>query len=381
MLPEDEEKTAFITVYGLYCWKRMVNSIFASQIGRNMEIYVDDMLVKSRAKMSQERFTWDEESNKAFAELKEYLGSPQLLSRLESGETLQLYLVILDVAVSSVLIREEEGIQKPIYYVNHVLRGVEERYHVIDKDDFSLVIFARKLKDYFESHPIQVGQALSDFVIECTAKAPLQVPIQSRIRVADPQGFEWSLHVDGARNDKGAGVGVLITGLQGIRMEYALRFEFPTTNNEVEYEAMTVGLKLVKSMNITEVLVKGDSKLVIDQIQGYYWPTLVNDALSYVKKCDACQQLGNAPQQPVCSLTPVVSPIPFAMWGIDLVRKLPKGRGRVEFAIVAVDYFSKWVEAVPLKKTRGEEVTHFLWKDILTWFGIPKISVSDNGPN
>ncbi|GAA0144135.1 hypothetical protein LIER_04657 [Lithospermum erythrorhizon] len=57
MLPEDEEKTAFITEYDLYCWKvmpfglknagvtyqRMVNSIFASQIGRNMEIYVDDI--------------------------------------------------------------------------------------------------------------------------------------------------------------------------------------------------------------------------------------------------------------------------------------------------------------------------------------------------
>ncbi|GAA0155519.1 hypothetical protein LIER_13229 [Lithospermum erythrorhizon] len=62
MLPEDEEKTAFITEYGLYRWKvmqfglknagamyqRMVNSIFATQIGRNMEIYVDDMLVKRK---------------------------------------------------------------------------------------------------------------------------------------------------------------------------------------------------------------------------------------------------------------------------------------------------------------------------------------------
>ncbi|GAA0159713.1 hypothetical protein LIER_16427 [Lithospermum erythrorhizon] len=62
MYPEDEEKTVCITEYELYCWKvmsfglknagatyqRMVNSIFATQIGRNMEIYVDDMLVKSK---------------------------------------------------------------------------------------------------------------------------------------------------------------------------------------------------------------------------------------------------------------------------------------------------------------------------------------------
>ncbi|GAA0171698.1 hypothetical protein LIER_25672 [Lithospermum erythrorhizon] len=51
-------------------------------------------------------------------------------------------------------------------------------------------------------------------------------------------------------------------------MEYALRFGFATTNNEVEYEAMILGLKLVKSMGVEELLIKGDSKLVIDQIRG-----------------------------------------------------------------------------------------------------------------
>ncbi|GAA0170377.1 hypothetical protein LIER_24653 [Lithospermum erythrorhizon] len=64
MYPDDEEKTAFITEYGLYFWnvmpfglknagatyQRMVNSIFANQIGRNMDIYVDDMLVKSKVR-------------------------------------------------------------------------------------------------------------------------------------------------------------------------------------------------------------------------------------------------------------------------------------------------------------------------------------------
>ncbi|GAA0169862.1 hypothetical protein LIER_40844 [Lithospermum erythrorhizon] len=62
------------------------------------------------------------------------------------------------------------------------------------------------------------------------------------------------------------------------------------------------------------------------------------------------------------------------------VGKLPKAKGGVEFVIVAVYYFSKWVEGVPLKNARGEDVTHFLWKNILTRFGIPKILVSDNGP-
>ncbi|GAA0162911.1 hypothetical protein LIER_39497 [Lithospermum erythrorhizon] len=112
----------------------------------------------------------------------------------------------------------------------------------------------------------------------------------------------------------------------------------------------------------------------------YYWPTLVKDATAYVKKCDAYQRMRNAPQLPTSTLTPVVSSIPFAMCGIDLVGKLPKAKGGAEFAILAVDYFSKWVEAAPLKKTKSEDVIQFLWKNILTRFGIPKILVLDNGP-
>ncbi|GAA0163007.1 hypothetical protein LIER_18984 [Lithospermum erythrorhizon] len=88
----------------------------------------------------------------------------------------------------------------------------------------------------------------------------------------------------------------------------------------------------------------------------------------------------NAPQLPTSALAPVVSPIPFVIWGIDLVGKLPRAKGGAEFAIVAVDYFRKWVGAAPLKKTKSEDVIQFLWKNILTRFGIRKILVSDNGP-
>ncbi|GAA0183486.1 hypothetical protein LIER_30887 [Lithospermum erythrorhizon] len=363
-------------------YQRMLNSIFATQIGHNMEIYVDDMLVKSEKnlpffknlrRMSQEKFIWDEESDRAFVALIEYLGSPQLLSRPEYGEILQLYLPISAVAVSSVLVREEEGTQRPIYYVSHVLKGVEEKYNVTDKAAFALAVSARKLKAV-------KAQALADFFIECTARAPFQVLVQPKGEVADPQEFEWSVHPDGVRNDKGTGARVLIIGPQKVTMEYALQklLDGPL-------------LLCVSADDIPKVLAEvhegwygshiGARSLAIKITrEGYYWPTLVKDALSYVQRLDACQHLGNAPQQPTCTLTPVISPIPFAMWRIDLVRKLPKAKGGAEFAIVAVDYFNKWVEMVPLKKTRGDDVTHFLWKSILTRFGIPKILIFDNGP-
>ncbi|GAA0171161.1 hypothetical protein LIER_41096 [Lithospermum erythrorhizon] len=111
---------------------------------------------KTLRRMSKEKFNWDEESDMAFQELNKYLGSGQLLLHREPCETLQIYLAISDVAVSSVLVGEAYLIQKPIYYVSHVLGGADERYLIIDKASFALIISARMLKDYFESYPTKV---------------------------------------------------------------------------------------------------------------------------------------------------------------------------------------------------------------------------------
>ncbi|GAA0167777.1 hypothetical protein LIER_22636 [Lithospermum erythrorhizon] len=91
---------------------------------------------------SKDEFVWDEECAKAFEELKYYLRSPKILTRSEGKEELQLYLAITDGAVSNVLVREKANVQKPIYYVSHVLHGPEENYHWIDKFVMALVISA-----------------------------------------------------------------------------------------------------------------------------------------------------------------------------------------------------------------------------------------------
>ncbi|KAL5553887.1 hypothetical protein UlMin_041288 [Ulmus minor] len=74
-----------------------------------------------------------------------------------------------------------------------------------------------------------------------------------------------------------------------------------------------------------------------------------------------------------------IDPWPFAKWGIDLIGPLPLGKYRMKFAVVAIDYYTKWVEAEPLSEITEAQTTSFVWKNIVCRFGIPHSLVSDNG--
>ena len=73
-------------------------------------------------------FEWTDECQQAFEELKAYLSAPSLLIPSQPGEELLFYLAVSPAAVSVALIREEEKVQKPVYYANRALREAEERY-------------------------------------------------------------------------------------------------------------------------------------------------------------------------------------------------------------------------------------------------------------
>ncbi|VFQ95569.1 unnamed protein product [Cuscuta campestris] len=114
-------------------------------------------------------------------------------------------------------------------------------------------------------------------------------------------------------------------------------------------------------------------------IQGYFWPTMRKDCEEYVRKCPTCQHFQNIPGRPATNYTPISSVIPFSRWGIDLVGALPKGAGQARWIVVAIDYFTKWVEAEPLAGITGRQRIDFVGTNILCRFGVPKQIISDNG--
>ena len=80
---------------------------------------------------------------------------------------------------------------------------------------------------------------------------------------------------------------------------------------------------------------------------GYYWSTIESDCISYVRKCHKCQIYANHIHMPANNLNVFVPIWPFAMWGIDMIGPIsPKASNGHRFILVAIDYFTKWVEAV-----------------------------------
>ncbi|XP_071907834.1 uncharacterized protein [Coffea arabica] len=781
---EDQEKTSFITEDGTYCYvtmpfglknagatyQRLVNKLFRNQIGRNLEVYVDDMLVKSRTQeqfvsdlreifevlrhsrmrlnpkkctfgvrsekflgymISKEgvranpdkikaimdmapprnikevqrltgrmaalnrflsksavrgspffkalkggrQFEWNPECQKAFDELKEHLVRLPALTSPEVGETLFIYLAAGEGAVSAVLVREEDKLQKPVYYVSRALQGAESRYSAIERYVLALVHAARKLRTYFQTHPVVVrtdqplkqilskpessgrmvkwavelseydlgyqprtaikAQALADFIadgisfgstggetdqagpnrevkdaraaratqIPETAKAvqirevaevpraedaaevaqasqvaeggstreagetgPAQEAAEAKqaidaaevqqvgdaAEVAYPEETAkaelartaardgkaretaeqteptWTLYVDGASSKEGCGAGLLLISPTGEELPYALRFDFRASNNESEYEALIAGMEMARKLWVwgsyevkegalrkyvakthelkglfeqfvleqiprslnkradalsklasilvgilgREIVVEVVRSRAYDQVStaviqvvsswmdpivrylaqgelppsriearkillksqrytlvqgvlyrksylqpwlrcitpeegsyvlrelhegicgnhvgsrvlakkgmlaGYYWPTIFRDSTELVARCKSCQLHAPVHHAPTREMIPLHSPWPFFQWGIDLLGPFPRAPGGYEYLVVAIDYFTKWVEAEPLSTISSRSIHKFLWRNVVCRFGIPRVLVSDNG--
>jgi ribonuclease HI len=112
--------------------------------------------------------------------------------------------------------------------------------------------------------------------------------------------------------------------------------------------------------------------------QGFYLPKAASDATDLVQKCENCQKCARDQKQP-SSLTQLIQPTwPLQRWGLDLLGPLPPAQGNLRYVVVAVEYFSKWVEAKPLATITSVTVQKFFWQNIVCRFGVPKAITVDN---
>ncbi|XP_073138654.1 uncharacterized protein [Henckelia pumila] len=290
---DDQDKVSFFTSGGA-TYQRMMNKVFREQMGRNVEVYVDEIMVKSRTQdcfisdleetfatvrqygiklnptkyifgempsptSIKERFGWTEKCEQDFQELKEHLASLPILVKPEPGERLW---------------------------------GSEARYTKIEKMSLALVITARKLRPYFLTHPITVltnsllGRVLthpdaSGRLVKWTVElGEYDIEYQPRkaIKAQDLSDFltevvtfgqeeVWRVFVDGVSSSGGSGMGVILVSPTQEKIKIAVKLDFRASNNEAEYEAVVAGMKQAREVGASHIIIYSDSQLVVQQVK------------------------------------------------------------------------------------------------------------------
>ena len=106
---------------------------------------------------------------------------------------------------------------------------------------------------------------------------------------------------------------------------------------------------------------------------GYFWPTILEYCFEYYKGCQDYQRFGNVQKSPASAMNPIIKPWPFRGWRIDLIGQIfPSSSKGHKFILVATYYFTKWVEAIPLKMVTSKNMIDFVGEHIVYCFGIPQ---------
>ncbi|RVW68741.1 Retrovirus-related Pol polyprotein from transposon 412 [Vitis vinifera] len=331
MAPEDMVKTSFITEWGTYCYRvmpfglknagatyqRAATTLFHDMMHRDVEVYVDDMIVKSRDRADHlaalQRFferirqfrlrlnpkkctfgvtsgkllghivseraylpllrknqptVWNDDCQRAFERIKECLLSPPVLVPPTPGRPLLLYLSVSDMALGCMLAQLDDlGKERAIYYLSKRMLEYECKYIMIERLCLAVVWATRRLRHYMTEYSVLLVSRLD----------PLRYLFDRPVltgRLMRWLYYGWRLYFDGAANQSGFGIGILLISPQGDHIPRSVRLAFSDhhrlTNNIVEYEACITGLETALDLGIRQLEIHGDSNLVIKQTQGIW---------------------------------------------------------------------------------------------------------------
>ncbi|KAK1697656.1 hypothetical protein QYE76_014353 [Lolium multiflorum] len=258
-------------------YQRTMQRCLKDQIGRNVHAYVDDIAVMTRKG----------------SDLISDLTKPSTTSAA-TNKVISLVIVVE---------RKEEGheydVQRPVYYISEVLTESKQRYPHFQKLAYGVFLGSRKLRHYFQEHPVTVvskaplstilnnadatgrtakwGIELSAFDIAYKPRTAVKSQVLADF-VADwteapdaslePEPETWVMHFDGSKQHQGSGAGVTLKSPTGEELQYVLQIHFEATNNMAEYEALLHGLRIAKEIGIKHIICCGDSDLVAQQVAG-----------------------------------------------------------------------------------------------------------------
>ncbi|XP_026458952.1 uncharacterized protein LOC113359554 [Papaver somniferum] len=228
-----------------------------------------------------------------------------------------LYNAFSDTAVGALLAQEDdEGIKYPIYYFSRILRDAELRYPKAEKACLALIHSIQKFRHYLLSNkvvliskfdpakfllskPVLMGRSakwilqMSELDITCTSPRAIKGQAVADLLAAFPgegttalredlpgevpdisviEEEAWMLYFDGSAtpSNNTVGAGVVLVSPIGEIFSHTFKIDFQCTNNSAEYEAFLIGLSLAKQAGATRLEIRGDSKILVNHMNGVY---------------------------------------------------------------------------------------------------------------
>ncbi|XP_010657869.1 uncharacterized protein LOC104881013 [Vitis vinifera] len=256
---------------------------------------------------------WNDDCQRAFERIKECLLSSPVLVPPTPGRPLLLYLSVSDMALGCMLAQLDDlGKERAIYYLSKRMLEYECKYIMIERLCLAVVWATRRLKHYMTEYsvllvsrldplrylfdrPVLTGRLMRwlvlltefdiHYVTQKSVKGSIVADHLASLPISDDRSVDddfpdeqivsmtsitgWRLYFDGAANQSGFGIGILLISPQGDHIPRSVRLAFSDhhrlTNNIVEYEACITGLETALDLGIRQLEIHEDSNLLIDR--------------------------------------------------------------------------------------------------------------------
>eukprot|EP00253_Pinus_taeda_P011607 PITA_11607 len=305
-------------------------------------------------------FRWGSPEKEAFDSIKQSIINAPTLNTPNFSNHFILYTIASTSSYVAVLTQiNDHNLEAPISFYSSNLQGAELNYSEVEKQAF---VVYKAVKHY------------RPFLLKAHTKVIVPFLVVRQLLIQRELGEkranwvtalqEYDLEIKPAKIVRGQGFCRLLAGASNI--QESEKTEAQKILQELHdrpagghFRADTTAHKIIHAR--------------------YYWPTLFRDTHKYVRKCRSCQISSGKQRKPAFPLQLVNIDQPFDQWGLDIIGEItPQSSKQHKYILTASDYFTKWVEAIPLKTTNSEVIIEFIDQFIITRYGVPNALVFDN---
>ncbi|GJY58011.1 reverse transcriptase domain-containing protein [Tanacetum coccineum] len=291
-------------------------------------------------------FEFNDECQKAFKLLKKKLTRAPMIVSPNWNLPFELMCDASDFAVGAVLGQKDGKNFHPIYFASKILNLAQQKYTVTEKELMAVVFVFRKFRSYL---------ILSKIIVHTNHSALKKI---FKKQDAKPRLIRWIL----------------------LLQEFNIEIKDKTYTSMIKRcvsgpETRTILDQCHHEPTSGHYGLNVTAKKVLDS--GFYWPTIIKEAHTLVRLCEACPKTGNISKHDEMPLTNIQVCEIFDVWGIDFMGPFLKSH-KFEFILVAVDHVSKWAKAQSLPTNDARVVINFL-KKLFCHFGMPKALINDRG--